>query len=228
MENLIKKSLFTIVILVFPALAVCQNSAEVNRLKDESPYKTMNLKFVLAGSPSLEDVGFNNPKSFWQFRYELRFLSEKFPFKYFKEKENESQKERQKRIRKNNKDYDKGWKKHGILVASGKVMKTNLLSAGNREIIIPVNLTPEIMSVLANAAGTWQNPDFRISLNGKISTQTNSKLKFKRKTNPSFVCPTKVQTKEAQYWIMNTCGISIEIRKMEAGKIVFGWLSRIN
>lgn len=227
MKNLKEIVLFIFVILMLPTLTICQNSAETKTAKDAPPYKTMNLKFVLEGTPSSEDVGFNNPKSFWQFRYELRFLSEPFPFQSFKEKENELPKDREKRIRKNNKIYDKGWKKNGILVAKGKVGKTLLGSAGNREIVIPVNLTLEVMNILAKAGNTLQNPDFRISITGKIFTQANSGLKFKRKITPASVCPTKIQTKDAQYWSTNTCGISIEIRKTEDGRIVLGFLARI-
>lgn len=215
-------TLFVFLILILPAIAVCQNSAP-----DEPPYRTMNIKFVLEGTPSPEDVGFNNPKSFWQFRYELRFLKESFPFQSFREKQGESQKEREKRIRKNNKLYDKGWKKNGVLVTKGTISKTQLLSAANREIKIPVNLTPEITNILAKAGNTWENPDFRISLRGKLLTQADSNTKLKRKLTHSFVCPTKIQTKQSQHWVTNTCGISFELRKDDNGKVVVGWISRI-
>lgn len=39
----------------------------------ETPYKNYYAKFVL-DSEIPEQTGFGNPKSFWQFRYELRFL----------------------------------------------------------------------------------------------------------------------------------------------------------
>lgn len=224
MKNIKISLLLIFLSFSLPVSALSQNT---NTEKAESPYKTVNLKFVLEGSPTAEDVGFDNPKSFWQFRYELRFLDEKFNFQYFKEKENEPQSERRKRIRKNNKAYDKAWKKYGVLVFKGKIAKTPLLSAASREIIIPVNLSPEIRDVLAKAGSSRQNPEFRISLNGKISTKTISNFKFKRKVTQSFVCPTKILSKDAQYWLTNICGISVEILKKEEGRIVFGLFSKI-
>jgi hypothetical protein len=227
MKNSTKLALCIFVVLMLPILTICQNPAEIKIAKDEPPYKMVNLKFVLEGSPSPEDVGFNNPKSFWQFRYEFRFFGERLPFQSFKEKDGESQKERTKRIRKNNKIHDKDWKKYGVLITKGKVAKILILSAENREITIPVSLTPEITDFLAKAGNTLQNPYFRISLTEKVFIQTNAGLKFKRKITQAFVCPTKIQTKDAQYWSMNTCGISTEIRKMDDGRIVFGFFSRI-
>ena len=55
---------------------MAQTKSEPPSEKLESPYDVMNLKFVLAGSPSPEDVGFANPHSFWQFTYKLQFLAD--------------------------------------------------------------------------------------------------------------------------------------------------------
>ncbi len=54
------------------------------------PYEIMNLRFVLEGNPTPEDVGFNSQNSSWQLKYELLFLSdgklltEKSSYKPFK------------------------------------------------------------------------------------------------------------------------------------------------
>lgn len=192
---------------------------------------------MIEGLPNPEAVGFDNPKSNWQFKYELRFLSEEKlltenskykPFILDTNEKEETPAERKKRVAKNNKEFDKAWKKRGIVVIKGGISKTQLLEAKNREIVIPVKLTPEIMNVLAKASDAWDNPAFRLKVSGKISLQTNDKLKFKRKFSPNWTCPTKFinRNENKQFWMMNTCGASTEV-KLEDGKIVFGYNSRI-
>jgi hypothetical protein len=102
------------------------------------------------------------------------------------------------------------------------------LEAKNREITIPVKLTPEILNVLAQASQTLDNPEFRLKISGKISLTTKDNLKFKSRFKPDWVCPTKLnnQTENKQFWMMNTCGASTEIKR-ENGKLGIGFSSKI-
>lgn len=222
-----KNLTLAILLTLFSSVLITAQSDSRNEPKTgEIPYKTYNVKFVL-DSETPEQVGFNDPKSYWQFSYELRFLEKDFEFRYFKEKENESRKEREKRIRKNNKQHDRGWKKNGILVFRGKSPKMPINAASNRELTIPVSLPPKITEILAKAENTWANPDFRVSMRGKAYLIDSSGKKIKHDLSIAFVCPTKTRTEKAQYWMINSCGISHEIRKTNDGRIIVGWKSRI-
>lgn len=208
-------SLYFFIILIFSGLVFSQSKTETNSEKPESPYDEINLRFALDATPTPEDVGFDDPKSYWKFSYELRFLEDKksaldkSDFKYFQENPNENAADRAKRIEKNNKQYDGAWKKFGIRIAKGKISKISLLSEENREIIIPVQLSPEVKNLLAQASDANTFPDFRIQIKGKIYSKTKSNLKFKQKISSSFTCPTKMIVKGAPVWMMNTCGVYI-------------------
>jgi len=217
---------------VFSGTVIGQAKTETSEEKLESPYDEVNLKFALDANPTPEEVGFDNPKSYWKFSYELRFLEsekaarEKSGFKYWQENPGESNAERTKRIDRKNKQYNQVWKKFGVLAGKGKVSKISLLSEESRELFIPIQLSPEIKNVLARANSTNEFPDFRVLIKGKIYSKTKSNLMFKQKISSSYTCPTKMIVKGTPNWMMNTCGIYIGVTK-ENNKIFIGSTSRL-
>jgi len=217
---------------VFGGTVIGQAKTENIEEKLESPYEEVNLKFALDANPSPEDVGFDNPKSYWKFSYELRFLEsekaaqEKLGYKYWQENPGESNAERTKRIEKNNKQYNKVWKKFGVLAGKGKVSKISLLSEESRELFIPVQLSSAIKNVLARANSLNEFPNFRVLIKGKIYSKTKSNLVFKQKILSSYTCPTKMIVKGTPDWMMNTCGIYISVAK-ENNKIFISSTSRL-
>ncbi len=105
--------------------------------------------------------------------------------------------------------------------------KSQLSNESNREITIPVALTPEIKEILAKATDTWDNPIFLLKVSGKVSLLTKDKLKFKGKFGFSWQCPTKfIEGTTRQLWMMNTCGGSEEIVR-ENNQLRFGFNSKI-
>lgn len=218
--------------LLFILLSVFQAFSQE---KSPPPYEIMNLRFVLEGNPTPEDVGFNSQNSSWQLKYELLFLSdgklltEKSSYKPFKieGQTNETSDQSQKRVKKSNKVFDKAWKKLGTSVIKGKIPRAQLSNESNREITIPVALTPEIKEILAKATDTWDNPIFLLKVSGKVSLLTKDKLKFKGKFGFSWQCPTKfIEGTTRQLWMMNTCGGSEEIVR-ENNQLRFGFNSKI-
>lgn len=219
-------------IVIFSATVFCQSKTETTTEKLESPYDEINLRFALGADPTPEDVGFDEPKSYWKFSYELRFLEnpkaalEKSGFKYWQENPNENAAERAKGIERSSKQYDEAWKKFGVRAAKGKISKTSLLSERNREIIIPVQLPLEIKNILARANSVNAFPDFRIQIKGKIYSRTKSNLKFKQKFSQSYTCPTKMIANGAAAWMLNTCGIYLGVTNQN-NKIHIGLTSRL-
>lgn len=221
-----KFTLFFLFALLGAFTANAQTASPNQQKSGEAPYKNYSVKFVL-DSETPQAVGFDNPKSFWQFRYELRFLEKRFDYQPFREKENESPKDREKRIVKNNKLYDKGWKKNGLLVFKDRILRTQIADSANREITIPLDLSPSVTGILAKAENTWDNPMFRITMRGKAYLLDSSGKKWKQKLSMSFVCPTKTRNDNAQYWMTNSCGIYHEITKTDGGKITIKRISKI-
>lgn len=219
-------------IVIFSATVFCQSKTETTTEKLESPYDEINLRFDLGADSTPESVGFDEPKSYWKFSYELRFLEneksalEKSGFQYWRENPNENAAERAKGIERNNRQFDKAWKKFGVRAAKGKISKTSLLSERNREIIIPVQLPLEIKNILARANSVNAFPDFRIQIKGKIYSRTKSNLKFKQKFSQSYTCPTKMIVNGAPNWMMNTCGIYLGVTNKN-NKIYIGLTSRL-
>lgn len=217
---------------IFGGEIIGQSKTENGGEKSGSPYAEVNLRFALGAEPSPEAVGFDDPKSYWKFTYELRFLEsekaalEKSGYKYFQEIPGEKMAERFKRIEKNNKQFDKAWKKFGIRVAKGKVSKTSLLPQENREIVISVPLSPEIKNILAQSNAKNTFPYFMIKIKGKIYSKTKFGLKFKQKFSESFSCWTKMIDKGAPVWMMNTCGVYLGLTNQN-NKIFIGSTSRL-
>lgn len=223
---------FVFTIVVFSGMIFAQSKTETSQEKLESPYDEINLRFALDGTPAPEDVGFDDPKSYWKFNYELRFLEntkaalEKSGYKYWQENPGENFAERLKRVEKNNKQYDKAWRKFGVRAAKGKISKTPLLSQENREIILPIQLSSEVKSILAQANSKNTFPDFYIQVKGKIYSKTKSGLKFKQKFSESYTCPTKMIVKGKPEWMMNTCGVYLGITNQD-NKIYINSTSRL-
>jgi len=233
MKSVIVKFLITFSALcVFGGLVVGQSKTEINKEKFEIPYNEVILKFALDATPSPEAVGFDDPNSYWKFSYELRFLEnekvslEKSGYKNRQENSGENNAERIKRIEKNNKQHNKAWKRFGVVVSKGKISRVSLLSQENREIVIPVRLSPEIINVLARANSTNEFPDFRVQIKGKIYSKAQSNLKFKQKISSSYVCPTKMIVNGIPNWLANTCGIYTGVANQN-NKIVISITSRI-
>lgn len=229
MKNIIQKFLVLCCSFLMLTLVSSGQSTLSTSNKSQSPYEKMTLKFVIEGEPTLESVGLDNPKSSWKFSYELRFLSERNNLKGYtppslNKTSNLSQSERQKSVTKSNKAFEKAWKKSSVVVVKGKVPKSLLSDPKNREIIVPVELTPEVKNILAAATDTWANPEFKVRIKGTITTQTASGMKFKKKISDSYVCFSKFQTKDSQLWMMNSCGISLRLSNIN-NKILQGGTS---
>ncbi|MGI8469692.1 MAG: hypothetical protein ACR2N3_14705 [Pyrinomonadaceae bacterium] len=223
--------MFIVAFGIFASKTFAQSKNEASDEKAESPYDVYKLRFALDADPSPEAVGFDDPKSYWKFSYELRFLEnkesvlKKVGYKPFAENPNESQSERSKRIERDNKKYDKAYKKYGIRVAKGKISKVSLLSEENRNINISVPLTDEVKNILAQSNSKNAFPDFWIQIKGKIYSKTKSGLKFKQKVQQAYVCQSKWIIKGKPEWMMNVCGVYISLRN-ENGEIYSNATSR--
>ena len=222
--------IYILTFLVFSLPVIAQVNDEIDINSRPIPYDVVAAAFVLDGTPTPESVGFDNPKSYWKFSYELRFLDdgnkelelwEKIDAKF----KNGSSKPVS--SSKRSKLFDRGMKRASVLVAKGKIKRRPLTSPQNREILIPVKLPSQIQQSIAESAGSDRNPEFIIYVKGKLSTRTTSGLKFKEKYAIRFPCPVKIRSLDRKpYWASNRCGVSLEAIN-ENNKIRFGMFSRL-
>lgn len=225
-----KTTLMIFSLFIFSLQIFAQVSDEIDPNSRQIPYDEVNAAFALEGTPTPKEVGFDNPKSKWKFSYELRFLNDGNIVSGLQKKvyaKYENQGERTKWLPKANKELNKELKKLSTLVTKGKINKSSLQSEENREILLPIKLTPQIQEIIANSADSNQNPEFMIHVKGKLSTKTASKLKFNKKYSMGFACPVKIQSSSRKmYWSLNRCGVAIEAVK-DNDRIRFGMFSRL-
>lgn len=221
-------SVFAFLIFSLPIFGQGNDEIEVNSRR--IPYDVVTAAFVLDGTPTPESVGFDNPKSYWKFSYELRFLDDgSKEFELWEKIDAKFKNGSNKPVSpsKRSKLLDRGVKRASVLVTKGKIKRRPLTSPQNREILIPVKLTSQIQQIIAESAGSDRNPEFIIYVKGKLSTRTTSGLKFKEKYAISFSCPVKIRSLDRKlYWASNRCGVSLEALN-EDNKIRFGMFSRL-
>lgn len=220
--------IFGLLALSLPIFGQVNDEIDVN--SRQIPYDVENIAFALDGTPTPEEVGFDNPKSYWKFTYELRFLDDGNKVFELQKKISAKHKGEPEKAYSTSRRYkllNRGVKKASVSVTKGRIKQRSLISVKNRELLIPVKLTPQIQQSIADSAGSDRNPTFIVYVKGKLSTRTTSGLKFKGKYANRFSCPVKIRSVDAKlYWSLNRCGVSVEAL-IEDNKIRFGLFSRL-
>ncbi|HVE59353.1 MAG TPA: hypothetical protein VNB22_21230 [Pyrinomonadaceae bacterium] len=183
--------------------------------------ENVELKFSLSGDPSPAEVGFDNPKSYWQLEYEL-FLSDSAELEKLGRCERNEIKQLNCFIQ-SSKKLDKKIKKISLLINKGKFKQTELSSEPARRVTIPIQLSPAVIETYNQAAKIFEkNPTFVLFIKTKASTKTAAKLKFKRKLVTSRVYPLKtyaVKANDFDFWNVRSLIVGFTIRKGEDGKL---------
>lgn len=181
----------------------------------------VDLIFHLSGEPSPVEVGFDNRKSYWKLEYEL-FLADSAEL----EKLGRCKRNELKQLNcfmPSDKKLDKKIKKISLRITKGKFTKKQLSSESNREVAIPVPLSPAVIETYNQAAKIFEkNPTFVLFIKTSASTRTAAKLKFKKKLRTSRVFPLKtfaVENKSFDYWNVKSLIVGFSIRKGEDGKL---------
>lgn len=187
----------------------------------ENLLEKLDLKFYLSGDPTPADVGFDNPKSSWKLNYEL-YLTDSNDL----EKLGRCRRNEEKQLNcfmPTNKKLDKQIKKISVLITKGKFAKNQLASESNRDITIPIQLSPAIIEIYNQARNIYdKNPTFILFIKTKASTKTTTKQKFKKKLVTSRVFPLKtyaVKDKSFDYWNVRSLLVGFTISKSEDGKL---------
>lgn len=175
----------------------------------------INLTFDLEGLPKPEDVGFEDAKSKWKFNYELRLSDEKtindLRLRLY-DNCRQNTPTYQKCMSKANKNFSNKLKKVSQLITKGKFEKKGISEQLNREMVIPVKFTSNVVEIFNRANETQENPTFILRVKSKVSAKTVNEKKYNRKQSLSFIYPLKIQRKDGSFDYYNIISFGATVR----------------
>jgi len=169
------KSISLLFLIAFLALTVLSQPVK------EVSFNKIDITFQLEADPTIEAVGFDNPKSSWKVRYEIYVtdLSEleklgKCGFIEGRTIKTCSNLTDQK--------LDKKIKKSAHRISKGKFSQKRLSEIGNRKILRSITLTPKGIEIFQEALKVAaKNPVLIVYVDSQISTKNSAGAKLKSK-----------------------------------------------
>ena len=208
-----QKILLTVLILIFAASVFAQT-------KQENLLENVEIKFTLESDPTPQDVGFDNPKSFWKVKYEL-YLTD------FSEMEKLGLREIHNGLKYlspivSDKSFNKRIKKKSTKISKGNFTKKSLSIETNREVIIPINLPPNVIDIYNQAVKfPEKNPTLVLFVKEKISVKNSAKAKLKEQYLITGFRPLKHSrsNQNYEYWNVRNISLNISVARREDGKL---------
>lgn len=187
----------------------------------ENLVENIDLHFSLSADPTPESVGFDNPKSYWEVEYQL-FLNDSFSL------------EKLGRCFRNetyrfvcpldpSKKVNKQIRKTSLRIAGDKIVKRGPFSEADREVVVPIALSPEVIDIFNKAVKSDSNPTFVLFVKTKTYIRTGDKQKLKKKISTSSVHPLKFYNLDKtfnDYWNVRKIGLSFGVRRNGDGKLL--------
>ena len=209
-----RKLLSILVTIFFCAISSFAQTAQENLLE-----KT-ELNFTLYGEPTSQDVGFDNPKSSWKVKYEL-FLTD------FSELEKLGVCRRDAEGRHiclpvREKKINKKIKKKSSKLFAGNFVRKSLSTDANRNVIVPVNLAPNVIEIFNQAKKSPEkNPTFVLFVTEKVSVKNSANGKLKQKNSMTGINNLKnaMSNQTFDYWDVSCLSVSSSITKLENNKL---------
>lgn len=211
------KKLFALFTLaLFSSITAAAQTAPANLIEK------VDIHISMPGEPTAESVGFENPKSSWKLEYEL-MLADGFAL------EKIGRCERTKEDHRFNCPLDKSGKmrkkikKIAMPIAKGQFTKRGPLTVADREVVIPIQLTPQAIDVFNKSVGVdTTNPAFILFIKTKAKTRAADKAKFKGKMKSEGIHPLKIYNPDMtfnDYWNVTKIGVSLGLSRGNDGKI---------
>jgi hypothetical protein len=183
----------------------------------------VDLHFSMPGEPTPEKVGFDNPKSYWKLKYEL-VLSDSFTLEKIGRCMRDLPDTRLYCPLNKDGKLGKKIKKGTIPIAKGEFIRRGPMSEADREVTIPVALTPEVIDIFNRSVGIdTVNPTLILFVKTKASTRTADKVKFKKKLTTEGIHPLKFyypDMKFADYWNITKIGLTLGLTRSDDGSIL--------
>jgi hypothetical protein len=188
----------------------------------ENLLENTNLHFFLQGDPTPQDVGFDNPKSFWKVKYEL-YLTDFSEMKKLGLSRSNSNLEYIPPIIRN-KSYNKRIRKKSTKISQGIFTKKALSNETNRQAVIEIRLAPDIIEIFNQATKIPErNPTFVLFVTEKVSVKNFAKVKLKEKYLITGFRPLKHagSNQTFDYWDVRNIYLTSGIVKHANGRLRF-------
>lgn len=202
------------------------NSFSAAQNATENLIEKVDLKFSLTGEPTPEKVGFGNRRSYWKLYYELVLTDSLRLEKIGRCKRTEEYKLSCPLDTAGK--FDKEIRRVSSRIAKGKFKKKGLLLELNREVVIPIKLSREVIDIFNKAVNSDDNPTFIFFVKTKAFTKIVSKskfgnkysttFKFKNNFSTSMVRPLKAYHRDRTFklfWNVRSFGMSFGIYRDE-------------
>ena len=188
---------------------------------EENLLEKVDVTFYVEANPTVEDVGFNNPKSSWKIQYEL-YLSDWEALKKIGRCGVKAADSREYCEPTVNKKFDKRIKKISVLVSKGKFSRKRLAVETNRKVVETVNLTPEVIEIFNRASRIYEkNPVFVFFVRASISTKNSAGAKLKKKYMTEGLHWLKIYKldKSFDYWNVSKLSFGLGVEKERDGTL---------
>ena len=152
-----------------------------NSFSQENSFDKLNLTFQLEAEPTIEDVGFDNPKSSWKVKYEV-YVADFAEL----EKLGKCGYDQARSIRNcsnlTDKKLDKKIRKMATRIGTGKFSQNQLSKDENRKLLRTFALPPKAVNIFQEAGQLYErNPVLIIYVSSKISTKNSAGTKLKKR-----------------------------------------------
>lgn len=208
-----QKILLMLLILIFTVSVFAQT-------KQENLLENVEIKFTLESEPTPQDVGFDNPKSRWKVKYELYLTDFSEMEKLGLTKTDNGLEYIAPIVR--DKSFNKRIKKKSMKISKGHFTKRTLSVETNREVIIPVNLTPNVIEIYNQATKIPEkNPTFVLFVAEKVSVKNSAGAKLKEQYSITGFNPLKHSgsNQNYQYWNVKNISLNITVARRDDGKL---------
>jgi len=208
------KSLPSLLLIFLFALSSVAQTTTKNLLEET------NLHFFLEGEPTPQDVGFDNPKSSWKVKYELYLTDFSELEKLGICKRDEAGRHICQTVK--NKKQNKQIKKKSSKISKGSFIRQLLSSEANRQVTVPVNLSPNVIEIYNQAAKIPErNPTFILFVTEKVSVTNSDSSKLKEKYSITGIRNLKnaMSNQTFEYWNVKNLSLTISIVRQASGQL---------
>ena len=208
------KSLPSLLLIFLFALSSVAQTTTKNLLEET------NLHFFLEGEPTPQDVGFDNPKSSWKVKYELYLTDFSELEKLGICKRDEAGRHICQTVK--NKKQNKQIKKKSSKISKGSFIRQLLSSEANRQVTVPVNLSPNVIEIYNQATKIPErNPTFILFVTEKVSVTNSDSSKLKEKYSITGIRNLKnaMSNQTFEYWNVKNLSLTISIVRQASGQL---------
>lgn len=209
-----EKTLPTLLLIFWFALSSVAQTTTKNLLEET------NLHFFLEGKPTPQDVGFDNPKSFWKAKYELYLTDFSELEKLGICKTDEASRHVCQTVK--DKKQNKQIKKKSLKISKGSFTRHSLSSEANRQVTVPVSLPPNVIEIYNQATKIPErNPTFILFIIEKVLVTNSAGKKLKDKYSITGIRNLKNATsnRDFDYWDVRNSSLTISIVRQENGRL---------